>query len=116
MTWDELKRTGEWTPGRIWKLRALMGKAEAGEDAPPMYQKQFADLLSTSHMSIVRWESGQRKPMPSAKRILVEVAEKRLHPWQLEEIAGYEGASEYEASPAKSAAAVARHARARAGA
>lgn len=114
MTWDDLKRTGDWTPGRIWKLRDLMGKAADGETAGAMFLDRFAIIFSTTKQSVIRWESGKRSPMPSAKRILQEVAEKYLHPWQLEEIAQYEGTSAYEPSPAKRDAAIARHARARA--
>lgn len=105
MNWNELKASGAWTPGRIWKLREVMGRVDGGEDARAMGRVRFAELLGTTEMSIYRWESGKRSPMVPFKRILVAEAERRLHPWQLEEVAEYEGPAEYETDSVKQEAA-----------
>jgi DNA-binding transcriptional regulator YiaG len=55
---------GEWTPGRIQKLRTRLGLSQAA----------FAERMGVRQATISDWETGKQTPSPMARRLLDRIA------------------------------------------
>ena len=56
--------SGEWTPGRIQKLRNRLGMSQAA----------FAERMGVRQATISDWETGKQTPSPMARRLLDRIA------------------------------------------
>lgn len=86
ITRDELAQGQGWTPGRVWKLRDLLGS-----EGKPIRRVDLAAGISSNEWSIMRWEQGARKPMPASRQLLSNYALANLTPDALEALLAYDG-------------------------
>jgi DNA-binding transcriptional regulator YiaG len=57
-------RPGEWTPGRIQRLRTELGMSQAA----------FAERMGVRQATVSDWETGKQSPSPMARRLLDRIA------------------------------------------